>query len=159
MGKCYIWKTPAEGGPQGDGTFVNSPRAGGKYVISGSAVPLVEKLTKSERVLVTDHIVEQNSLGVTPQITSYDIDSLIKRRPRSTEDRATAMIRYLRDQSKMLGELIRFLADGNEPLPAFLGLLAHTSSMSKTEFESLAGHCEEQGWLKRPRRFDRFCLA
>ena len=69
---CPIWETPCQkialpGGQDAQG--FNSPRAGGKYIISRTAAsgmaPALDELSK---VKLSRRIYEQNQLGETPEI-------------------------------------------------------------------------------------------
>ena len=72
---CFIWNLSAEYETSDrDGQFVISPRAGGKYFISGSAIAILKHRTKElplkQRVILSEWIFKQNYLGGVPEVTS-----------------------------------------------------------------------------------------
>jgi hypothetical protein len=80
---CPIWGTPAEELPKtGDRREIVSPRAGGRYAISGTVEATLEHhpLDDRERQLLTDWIVGQRREGKKSSfISSYALTEVIGR--------------------------------------------------------------------------------
>ncbi|MXX97778.1 MAG: hypothetical protein F4065_11230 [Rhodothermaceae bacterium] len=95
---CPIWGTPAECEIRDDSSWhFNSPRAGGRYIISRSWYQMAEGLSNEQRILVTSWLVSQRSVGnAEPRISdTLAIDSI--RRP-SVYQRAEYLLRYINSQ-------------------------------------------------------------
>ena len=95
---CPIWGTPAKFDIRDDSLwYVNSPRAGGRYVISRTVYQVLDGLSHEQKVLVTSWLVSQRSMGNTgPRIPeTLAIDSI--RRP-SVFQRADNLLKYINSQ-------------------------------------------------------------
>ena len=147
---CPIWKTPATKlrSPR-DGDLIDSPRAGGRYLVFGTALPRVRKLSESERVLLTSWLVEQRRQGhACPFISTTTRETATSRSPLSTHDRADGLLRYLGDQSSVLSEAIKFKeCASTEVSEAECHLLAWTASLQISEVIWLAQYCRDKGWI------------
>jgi nucleoside 2-deoxyribosyltransferase len=134
---CAIWKTPAELLEKaGDFEVFDSPRAGGKYWISGTAIAQVMPLTDHAKRLLTSWLCEQRRAGVdVPKIQS-DVLGLVKaRQPRSVSERLTLALWLLGRRVRRLGE---FLIIGNETDQITPHFMAETESVDiKEAFELL----------------------
>jgi hypothetical protein len=75
---CAIWNTPATEEPRaGHFTIFDSPRAGGRYKITDSAVSTMRAKSVSAKKVITIWLCDQRRLGVsTPTISSYNIDEI-----------------------------------------------------------------------------------
>ena len=76
---CPIWGTPAvslDGYQNRDGIGVESPRAGGRYLISRSAELNLRGANDSMRIKITHEIVDHNMLGSTPEILTTTLEGL-----------------------------------------------------------------------------------
>lgn len=148
---CPIWQTPAKAFPTTrDGQKVDSPRAGGRYFVSGTAEAMLNSWDEPKKVLLTSWLVEQRRLGVScPEISSATLDEAAKRRPPSVHDRADALLRYLRAKSDLLGAVVKFCALGNTKAAETANeLLAWTASRKLTEVITLAEYCRQEGWIE-----------
>ncbi|QIG49213.1 hypothetical protein G5V57_16705 [Nordella sp. HKS 07] len=78
QGLCPLWGTQAQlEGKIGDFIIADSPRAGGRFSITGSAETTAKNLSPPERAIVTFWMVKQHSLGVEcPSIDSYNIEAI-----------------------------------------------------------------------------------
>ena len=63
---CSIWGTPAFEYPShgGGGHLMDSPRAGGKYFVSGTAAAVLESRDDLVKARLTSWLVEQRRLGI-----------------------------------------------------------------------------------------------
>lgn len=70
--KCPIWGADCEdfGSADLDGRHIDSPRAGGKYEITGSVIDRVGQFEPWEKAKLSRWIYEQNQLGKVPRIDS-----------------------------------------------------------------------------------------
>lgn len=93
---CPIWGTRAtlEAGEIGDGAKVNSPRAGGRYGISGTAATVVSQFTKAEKAKLTTWLVEQRRLGFKlPVVNTDTLDEVKARRGLSFSEKRARFFR------------------------------------------------------------------
>ena len=151
---CPIWGTPSiEELTERDGRLMDSPRAGGKYFVMGSAEAKLASPTDYDnclRVRLTSWLVEQRRLGVScPEISSTTLDDVTKRHPLSVHDRADAFLRYLGAKSDLLGTVVKFYAmDNAKALSTAHELLAWTASRKMSEVVTLVEYCNEDGWIE-----------
>ena len=104
---CPIWNTEAsvlEEYRGRDGVGVDSPRAGGRYFISGSAASMLRGAEDEIRVKVTHEIVGHNILSSTPEIMTTTINGLADVRGARPQDRANRLLNYLVRETKHLGQ-------------------------------------------------------
>ena len=130
---CPIWDTPAVEIPsQSDGKCLDSPRAGGRYFIAGSAEEMLAPLDNRGKVRLTNWLVEQRSLGCTsPRILAHRIGNVQALRDPDVSHRVDRVLRYLASRSRELGSRIEYrLRDTSslyrQPDKTFLELLAHS---------------------------------
>ncbi len=159
--RCAIWQTPATTLPTDrDGWVFDSPRAGGRYFISGSAAAMIWGLDDPDdrlKVRITTWLVEQRVHGENcPEITTGTIDEAKGWRDSSVFDRADGILRYLSKRADFLGSRIdfcielgptgnRFQTPLNDWQRTYSELLAHSGSSGSDEFEFLLGYLREQG--------------
>lgn len=94
---CPIWGSSAEleAGSIGDGTKINSPRAAGRYGISGSAVEVVKSLSNHDKSLLTTWLIEQRQFGVNLPIVNSNVREVISsRRPLRISEKKERLLRY-----------------------------------------------------------------
>ncbi len=140
-GECPIWGTPAKVTSNGcDGVNVDSPRAGGKYFISGTVESKVKACSEPEKVQLTDWLIEQRGLGTKqPEITSKSVKESKQRRPKPILDRSREILRYLGGRSEKLGSAVIYsdsLSKSEHNCPAyirFLELLAYGRCIGGSE--------------------------
>ena len=76
--QCAIWGTDATYQHVGDALQYDLPRAGGKYLITGTAVAMLQKLDQPARAKLTTWLVDQRRSGnECPEITSSTL-TLVK---------------------------------------------------------------------------------
>ena len=141
---CPIWQTPAKALPTTrDGHDVDSPRAGGRYFVSGTASAMLKSWDEPKKIQLTSWLIEQRRLGVScPEISSTTLDEVPKRRPLSVHDRADALLRYLGAKSDLLGAVVKFYAlDNTKASGTANELLAWTASRKIPEVITLAEYC------------------
>lgn len=111
MVTCPIWGTPAVELPEfinRDGSGYLSPRAGGKYFLTGSAYPAVQHLSEHDKVLLTHEIVSGLLAGTIPEISTWTIEQATRRSFPSAFERAHRLLIYLVRLSPHLGAQLQF---------------------------------------------------
>lgn len=144
---CAIWGTPAQvlESKGGDYEVYDSPRAGGKYWISGTAVGNVNTFNDDAKRLLTTWLCEQRRAGVdTPQIDSKILDIVRARQPLPFMTRFTAALRFIGSNIKQLGDRIEFRDANNANI---LRLLAEAECKSGQELRELLRLLSETGFL------------
>ena len=146
--KCPIWGTPCEIKPpslEEDVWYVDSPRAGGRYRITGSAKSVLEakiesgEWTDQEKVKISRWIYEQNQSGGIPEITADIVRKAAQWPMPSVPDRMDALLQYL--ESEVRGQIMTKI---NLPDQA----VAATSSSSYGELGYLASQAREMNQLE-----------
>jgi hypothetical protein len=66
MTECYIWDTPATMPTDSDGDYVylDSPRAGGKYRMTGTAASTISNLNETQKARLTTWLCRQRRAGI-----------------------------------------------------------------------------------------------
>jgi len=168
---CYIWNTPAMEirDSTGHSVYLDSPRAGGQYSITGTTAKTIEPLTTRERALLTTWLCKQRRAGVEcPEVNSDVVENAKSLRPSSTAQRIERALLYFSERLR-IGETISFFAgpfseadpdsqvlaalsecETKDELEAFMGLLVDmgliddsTSVIGRSEYGPTA-----QGWLR-----------
>jgi len=169
---CPIWRTYAIEKPfAGDGKIIDSPRAGGSYFISGTALALLkmnnEYYNEYFKKRLTDYIIDQHLLGEElPKINSNLIEKEINHREdRNIFERIDLLVEYSYKNSNLIGTVIRFSND--EPflhnksdikvntVKYSLNLLAWTSSLKMSEVMTIAEFCHELKYIEL-RKYEDF---
>jgi len=153
--KCPIWGTQAQfRDANRDGKIVDSPRAGGRYFISGSALEFLSEneLSEEDKKTLTNWLIRQRRLGTpVPSISSEEVETIPNLSAPNELDRLEAMLLYVREQIPDIGGIFELHhPDGFAEMPeddAYYEMLAHTSSSNKTELGRLLDWCVEQGWF------------
>ena len=103
---CPIWETPAtEFLSHGrDGREVDSPRAGGRYFITGSAEAILRNRDKTVKARLTTWLIDQRRLGIVcPEIDTDTIKEAEARRQLPIRERADRFLRYLANREPFPG--------------------------------------------------------
>jgi hypothetical protein len=133
---CAIWKTEAQTlESAGDFTVFDSPRAGGKYWISGSAITQVLPLTDDAKRLLTTWICEQRQAGVEiPKVRQGVLDLIKSRQPLPIMTRMNFALQYLGRKIIQLGDSLTISKESDIHV---LNLLAETESTNLKEISQL----------------------
>jgi hypothetical protein len=144
---CEIWKTPAQILESTGGYSVfDSPRAGGKYWISGSAVGEILSFNDHAKRLLTTWICEQRRVGVEiPKVQSHVLALIKSRQTLPVMTRMTLALQYLGLHITQLGN---FKSLGQDADSDTLQLLAETESKNTQELLQLLRMLEEAGLLQ-----------
>lgn len=157
---CPIWNTPAASEPQTDrdGTTVDSPRAGGRYFIAGSATAKLKRAEESAKMLLTSWLIEQRRLGVhCPEISSVTIDQMEQRRRLSIHQRANQLLRYIQERLPDIGSVFSFethvsVIEDHQITgwtKRYQHMLAWSESSNVEELIFLLDFLESSSWLEK----------
>ncbi|MEJ0022395.1 MAG: hypothetical protein WDN76_02370 [Alphaproteobacteria bacterium] len=129
---CCVWNTPAHVTHDGGNVRVQSPRVGGEYLITGTAIAMLGSLTPSEQKAITEFVVSNNLVGSTPQITSENVLEIKSTRIPWIGDRGDRLLTFLASRCKWDGQKVRY--SGEEDVwPMF----AHAGTASSEELKYL----------------------
>ena len=151
---CPIWKTPAIERRTGDGEIVDSPRAGGRYFITGRAVVILKSRDESLKSRLTSWLIEQRRLGVDcPKISPPNLDEIEQRRSLSIHQRADNLLRYIQQQLPHIGmdfdcEMKIDPHQGDEWARRFREMLAWSESAKVEELTYLLDYLESESCLE-----------
>lgn len=105
---CVVWGTSAvilES--TGDYKILDSPRAGGKYWISGTAIAQLGSVDDRARILLTAWMCDQRHVGVdVPEVTSSVLETLKSRRLLPIVGRMTRGLEHIGSAITELGSYI-----------------------------------------------------
>lgn len=155
---CPIWQTPATEVPvDRDGRSMDSPRAGGRYFISGTAEAEMGSCDNRMKVRLTTWLVEQRRLGnLCPEITTQTISDAKQWRDTAVSDRADSILRWLATKSETLGvevgyRVFRNLYYDSQPDEldkAYFELLSHCGCVGQNDFLFLVTYLQERGLIE-----------
>ena len=155
---CPIWNTPASTEPlTSDGITVDSPRAGGRYFITGRATETLKSHDENLKARLTSWLIEQHRLGVDcPKISPTNVDEIEQRRSLSIHQRADNLLRYIQRQLPHIGIDFYFEMDngiiGNprrDEARTYMEMLAWTESTRMEELKYLLNYLESELWLQQ----------
>ena len=160
-GHCPIWGTPSANSDADDSfdLLVDSPRAGGKYIVDDIAQNELLTLNELDKVKLTSWLEEQRSFGILfPKITSVSIFEAQQRKELLIAERVDGILRYLESKSRRLGTGVQirwflpFMGDVlNDDHLINFDLLRHSESVNDDELTSLLNYLEERGYIKQIR--------
>ena len=156
---CPIWSTPASIEPQSsyDGATVDSPRAGGRYIISGTATAMLQGRNEDLKARLTSWLIEQRQLGADcPKIISTSVKQVVQRRRLSIHQRANNLLRYIQGELPDIGSDFSFETHVNaiedfQPIGwtrRYLEMLAWSESTNVEELKYLLDYLESESWLQ-----------
>jgi hypothetical protein len=166
MSTCPIWGTSCkDAGSTDEFFFVDSPRAGGKYKLFGSAQRQVMELTPDQKKAVTSWIIYQHGSGIAiPQIDARNIEEIKHRYPLNFSQRVDRALLFLASRTK-IGDAIAIDQVSSQSREALEGFLAFTESADAGEAQSmlkmlgddlgLVGHSQDTLFYLMPRGWMR----
>lgn len=149
MTECYIWDTPASmpRDSDGDSVYLDSPRAGGKYKITGTASSMLGQLDPKRRALLTTWLCDQRRAGVEyPTITSDTISSAKTFQPLTTTERIERGLLHFNHRVRV-GETISLSANSARSGPDENLLMAVTESLTMGELVAFLQMMEQMHLL------------
>jgi hypothetical protein len=162
MTKCAIWDTEAEifEPSTGDFSCINSPRAAGKYIITGSAAATAGSLGNVEKALLTTWLIDNRRLGdSTPRVTTREIELAKTWRKLSVAERRDRLLLAISASVEKLGGKLQFseyrgVISPNDPIPQDSKLaekqrlIAWTESDTFDEVKALVDFAKSQGLIE-----------
>lgn len=116
-----------------DSISVDSPRTGGKYLISIEAEKELKSRGERLKAKLTSWLVEQRWLGEErPEIDSTTIKEANERRVLSVFERANRTLKYLRSQTSYIGDIVELYVD-EETLDVYLEIMSSGESIDVAE--------------------------
>lgn len=145
--KCAIWRSVTlSAHSDGGGWRYNSPRAGGCYRITDSAVETIKHLDGRQKAYLTTWLVEQRKLGVTePIVTTDEVSRFKNGAPRSIISRRDSLLKSILNKSSGLGETVLYRDHGILDY-----ILAETESLQGMEVSALVNFCKADRLLSEP---------
>lgn len=143
---CRIWNIAASGESLSDGDVerINSPRAGGWYLITLEAITRLPQLDERGKARLTSWLVDQRRLGVKcPEIFQKTITDAEQQKNLSVHDRADRLLQYIEAQTVEIGTQCIFTPE--EMLKTAIG--AWSESLSQEEVHYLLKYLDKQGWI------------
>lgn len=133
---CPIWDTLTEmisSVHSVDSISVDSPRTGGKYLISVEAARELKSRGERLKAKLTSWLVEQRWLGEQrPEIDSTTIEEAKERRVLSVFERANRTLRYLQSQTSYIGDVVELYVD-EETLDVYLEFMSSGGGIDVAE--------------------------
>jgi hypothetical protein len=148
---CYIWDTTATMpiDADGDSVYFDSPRAGGRYKITGTASSMLGNLDLKQKGLLTTWLCNQRRVGIDyPAVTSDIINAVKSFRPLTTTERVERALLYFNDNLRVGDVLVipAGLATDADNQHAYR-LCALTECLNKEELIAFLKLLADMGWL------------
>lgn len=163
---CFIWGTSASIAPNGLGSDVDSPRAGGIYLIRSPVGNLLRSPDDDRiKARLTSILIEQRRLGNrNPEISAEEIGHARNSRDKSIHKRADSLLQFIQSQTPDIGTKIHYQSIPNEtehevknmpindvPKEILIhwNMLAHSESLSSKEVQFLLDYLVDKLWISR----------
>lgn len=152
---CFIWETDAEElktGSGGDYIDIDSPRAGGRYRITGSATGTIQSLDKNGRARLTTWLVDQRLFGSDlPTVNEAAVDRAHSARSLTVLERRDRLMRYLARRVRHLGEWVKIPGQVTEEAQKnILAMVAWTESLDNSEIYYFINHLRNAEYIESP---------
>lgn len=160
---CLIWGTPAveSSGFGYDEHGINSPRAGGQYLVSRTVAVILDGCDDLVKTRLTSWLIEQRRLGNEwPEIYGTTISEARQRRDLRVSERGDGILRYLETRSNILGARIHYrvydrarfddksFPSLSEEEKDYFGLLSHSACANEKDLGFLLDWLDERGLVK-----------
>ena len=152
---CPIWQTPAEVSTlrERDAFIVKSPRAGGRYGITGTGYRMdYEKVNEDQKALFTTRLIQERIAGREPMMYSNSLS----RKFTSLEyvERVNNLLLYMNKNTPKIGDLFEFATNINPDLldPSWIRyaeMLAWSESLESNSLLELLDFLQNQALIKR----------
>ena len=142
---CPIWGEPHQATEQYNAvtgiSITDSPRAGGKFIITDGPKGLLDELPSEAKVHLTSLLVDQRMRGVeVPEVTESMVASAATKRPLPVHERADRLLRYIAQISDAAGDRIQVQDD-------FQAAYAWSESTTVDEIIYLTSYLQQSGWI------------
>jgi hypothetical protein len=150
---CYIWGTPAKIALEssGDFAFIDSPRAGGAYQITGRASTTIANLSDFDRAKLTTWLCNQRAAGIQYPLIDDRLITDVKRFPQlTTSQRVQRALLYFNNSLRVGQVLTVYYNDkfGPGDEEGAYPLAAQTESVSKGELSAFLRLLEQMGLVE-----------
>ena len=166
---CPIWGTVASVSGisnRPEKVLVDSPRAGGRYVILWRVGAILKTRDERFKARLTSWLIKQRWLGMEyPEVTIQTIEEIEQSRDLSAHERADRLLHYIQQATAAIGEQVKFQIESGlimYPSMASLenindGSLNHYRMMAWSEctksnyFDEVAfllEYLQERGWIE-----------
>ena len=142
---CPIWGTRAAVQQDADSLTVDSPRADGRYRVTGSAISSLRNSDNELKARLTWWLVKQRRQGESvPEITTYTIDNARSLPLPSVVERRDSLLEYIAASSKTITPRIPVAGLVTEKMKLHQeSLAAHTASQDGGEVHELIRFARE----------------
>ena len=171
---CPIWGTTAskvDCDPEnGHGILYDSPRAGGKFLLSSHGDPLsmLKEVDASAKARLTSWLIEKRQLGNRcPEITEKVIEVVKQREQMPIRDRADSILIHINSKTDQSGQYIEYGYDSSEdrnnqtikdlyvtPITQeqdrnYYELLAYSECTSQEDLEFPIEYLKKHEWIEK----------
>ena len=130
--------------PGRDGFTLDSPRASGRYFISGTAAAMVQNRDERLKARLTTWLVDQRRLGNRcPEVTSGSIEDATRYRDLTVRQRVDRLLRFVADETPGIG--VAFLLTNQKTTCAAM-VWSESTGMEEVWF--LLDYIRKRGWLE-----------
>ena len=153
--KCLIWGTPAEVGylDNRDAYWVESPRAGGRYNMTGTASAMIDNgyLDEAGQAKLTTVLIDRRRESADAPMVDSTLLVAVNEAPFLTPaSRADRLLRYIVTiESSSPGHPMRL------GYPIVPGALAHSESWNDGQIDTLVQHLVAKRWLTLEQTLDQ----
>lgn len=146
---CPIWGTEAKQLESSrDGHLFISPRAGGKYFISGTAEKMIGNVDDFAKARLTTWLIDERNQGTdAPEVMSSMLENLGDRAQLSVQDRTVRLLELLSHRTGRLGATVNYRWGDSISEELF----AWSESTHVDEVSFLLGVLEERGHIHSSR--------
>ena len=155
---CAIWQTAASEYyvADKDGSVFDSPRAGGKYFIDGTARSVLSNFTSDNKALLTTWLVEQRKSGDNcPNIFVETLRNIARRKALEVSTKADRVLHYLSTQTKIPGSSVTLHGQENENsfskiheiVKKYYEILAQSECLDGDELVFILDYLTQRGWV------------
>lgn len=158
---CAIWGTrTVDSSRSFDVHQFDSPRAGGKYEITGTALVTIKALDDRQKAYLTSWLVDQRQIGnEVPTVTDVEVQGAKLARQKSLTQRRDCLLLAVSSRTPTLGETMRYREQAiirtvgeppreNPHWAESYFLLAASESLKTGEVIALLEFATQQGLLK-----------
>ena len=143
---CPIWGEPHKAREQHNTvtgvSVTDSPRAGGKFIITDEPKQALDDLSGDVKPRLTTLLVDQRMRGIeVPEVTEHMVAAASVKQPLPVPERADRLLRYIVRQIPTIGSTIQL---GERDATAY----AWSESTEAKEHEYLLHYLREAGWIE-----------
>ena len=145
--ECKIWHTVASNEVTVHDSFIsiNSPRAGGEYLVNESDLPELDLNDERLKARLTTLLVQQRQFGnPCPELSAMFVSQALQSVNMEVQRRADRLLQYIHSLTDEIGETISFNHQN-----IMCTAMAWSESISVEEVEFLLDYIVDRSWLDR----------